>query len=104
MAFHVGQRVKKIAHYDNSSDWQVPIGATGTIVGATTMYGREWWVDYDERTPLFNHHFCACSYMLTPLTDPKEESWAADAVRKVTKPEPIIPLPVSDLEHIRGGA
>jgi hypothetical protein len=88
--FKVGQRVRKIAYYRRNCPLElVPVGAEGTIVGTDTDY--QWRVVYDNFQAKTHGCYFADSFMLAPITDPEADSWAADAVRKVTKPEPVAP-------------
>jgi hypothetical protein len=69
-----------------------PIGAEGIVA---EIGDGEYRVLFDG--VVTNHPLGAWTmpYQLAPLTPPAEDAWAADAVRKVTKPEPtLLPLPV----------
>lgn len=88
--FKVGQRVKKVAMHPGVND--VPLGSVGTIAGTSRAPGdMRWLVDYDCMPKLhLAAGYNAADYMLAPLTD-DPGAWAADAVRKVTKPQHIEP-------------
>lgn len=88
--FKVGQRVRVIQSVQGLEGMEAVITA---IPGVCCVHvktecdihveGRPSWVpsgDWGSRLS-----------SLAPLTDPGEEAWAADAVRKVTKPEPVAP-------------
>lgn len=92
--FKVGQRVK-IVPYPNPWHMHVPLfGVETTIIGHARDY--EWVLDIPcPWAPGQNVEANSC--VLAPLTDPGEEQWAADAVRKVTKPDPVSPkVPVRE--------
>jgi hypothetical protein len=84
--FKVGQRVRKVAlsrHCGPGGNF-VPVGAEGEIVAQ----GWEW----DQRPETYTVNYDnygstgAFAYMLAPLTPPAEDAWAADKVKRVTKP------------------
>ena len=79
--FKVGQRVKRIEDCPIGY-WRGFVGCTGIVVGFTAN-GID--VQYDNG-PL---HLSCAPYKFAPLTDP--DAWAADAVRKVTRPQHMEP-------------
>ena len=83
-SFKVGDRVKRVQVVSP----EVPIGSVGTVTGAAGFRGRAGYhVAWDGRPELWMDAIWY-AYTLAPLTPPAEDAWAADAVRKVTKPRP----------------
>ena len=91
--FKVGDRVKRareiVGHAFCAAETPLPIGATGTV----TEVGDWIWVNPDGNE---SRNWGCAPESLEPLTPPAADAWAADAVRKVTKPqhvEPVAPMP-----------
>ena len=90
--FKVGDRVR-VVDVDPSC-WidKKLVGDTGTI--RTSGTERDWIVDLDNNRPIFVGgwmEFDSCH--LAPLTPPAIDQWAAEQVKRVTKPQPTTELP-----------
>lgn len=86
--FKVGQRVRRIAVVARA----VPVGVEGTVVRGNYVnhLGEFCDVRWDNGAPPTGYY----TYTLAPLTPPKEEAdtWAADKVKQVTKPQHMEPV------------
>jgi hypothetical protein len=90
--FKVGDRVRVVA--DNCSNPRY-VGREGTVVDTDSVHRGH---SSGERMPYQvaldgypNDTFFAARH-IAPLTPPAEDAWAADAVRKVTKPQHVEPV------------
>lgn len=99
--FKVGQRVRIIGYTHDAA----AVGREATILsplefvprprGEPPYWGHRIDIDgYGRYSLTRGHLLCARPEHLAPL-EPEDSAWAADAVRKVTKPqhvEPVAPL------------
>jgi hypothetical protein len=85
-AFKVGDRVRVVS-CDANAHGESAIGHAGTIDGRGDHFMYEWTLKIDDLPSLWFFD----SRHLAPLTPPAEDAWAADAVRKVTKPQHVEP-------------
>lgn len=101
--FKVGQRVKVIStilgdrHLIGSEgriapDWDDPPrpGWHNVTLGIPNSWGFDSWHHPGWQFP---------PDCLVPLTNPGDEVWAADQVKKWTKPEPVVPVPQQEKER-----
>jgi hypothetical protein len=103
--FKVGDRVRV--------KWAAGIGADCTGCSATILHIPVPTGEPGDCTVLVDGHSAttrgfpvewirALFCQLEPLTPPAEDAWAADAVRKVTKPQPqAFPVPTAPIEYDR---
>ena len=82
--FKPGMRVKKIAHNQDSLYSSIPIGTEGIIIEPSPV--RDWRISWDGYGPCGSGLYAVYEWQIVSLTDPKEEQWAADKVKQVTKP------------------
>ena len=91
-SFKVGDRVRRVRTGPNERGlMSIPFGAEGTVTSGT------YHPSYSPQ-PVVGVAFDGGRYSgivfastLAPLTPPAEDAWAADAVRKVTKPVHVEP-------------
>jgi len=107
--FRVGQRVRVVGLPKRTRfdlDWI--IGHEATI--EESHFSFEWLVRVDGLGPVLDasglpHTIGARGLVplnsehLAPLTNPGDEAWAADQVKKWTKPEPVVPVPQQEKER-----
>jgi hypothetical protein len=84
--FKIGQRVRIVAAENGS--WAQQHGYVGRE--ATVMQIPGWLGDC--RIECDGNSLEALFIHLSPITPPIEEAWAREAVRKVTKPQPVAPM------------
>lgn len=97
--FKVGDRVKRVAQ--GPGLLPIPMGTTGTVIGDSMAVGRTSWTAVAWDAALSSDCRDVFTNTLAPLTDGESDAWAADAVRKVVKPqhtEPVAPK-VKEPQH-----
>jgi hypothetical protein len=90
--FKVGDRVRCVSV--DPYPYPYLVGLCGVIVHVYDKNGSIYYAtDFSGHKSKYDDGFCRMQgYMLAPLTDPKADAWAADAVRKVTKPQHVEPV------------
>lgn len=90
-AFRVGQRVKRISNPGDPS-FGPPVNSEGAVTRVDSLI----WVTFDAPYPWFSGSArtdYGCEYdTITPLTPPAEDTWAADKVKQLTKPQYVEPV------------
>jgi hypothetical protein len=87
--FKVGDRVRHVIA------GEVPLGSEGTVVGSGMQsMGFRYNVEFDRVPCPYppGIYWYSAPEWLAPLTPPAEDAWAADQVKKWTKPDPTVPL------------
>ena len=112
MAFKVGQRVKWVTDFNGGvRGINAPaIGSEGYIVSTAQERNPrskwEWIVSFPGSgvtagSELPAELFFCDSCNIAPLTPPAVDTWATEAVRKVTKPQHTEPERVIDEEEVK---
>ena len=98
--FKVGDRVRIITtgHYARAGDEGIVVLPLGLHAGRGQHQVPRYGVDVVGRPcPIGpGTHALFLSSSLAPLTPPAEDAWAADAVRKVTRPVHVEPVVVKE--------
>jgi hypothetical protein len=92
--FKAGDRVKKVAPPPDGIN-DVPMGATGVVIGPGVFSGDYYLVDF---SPVGLDNANMAAYQLAPLTDPKADAFIEQV--KKWKPEPETSRPCVDADAL----